>query len=125
MPAKPVAPVNEIDVLTEMSGRVLAENQAHAESLRNDGLSELAIYEYMNGRPIPLAEFQEAQRQLSRLKQDRGFLQKLRDGDAAAKREWRRVHLNISMPVVSNSVDGTLQPARARWETVHKDRKPK
>ena len=125
MTPEPAAPVNTIDVLSEMSGRALAETQARAESMRRDGLSDLAIYEFLNGRPVPLAEHQAAQRQLARLKADKAFLQRLRDGDPDARREYRRVHLNISMPVVENSVDGQLQPSIAAWEKAHANTKPK
>jgi len=124
MSPEPVSTVNEIDVLTQMGDRAIAEFESRAESLRADGLSELAIYEYLNGRPVPLAEHQEAQRQLARLKSDKAFLQRLNDGNPDARREWRRVHLNISMPVVHNSTDGKLQPEIAAWEAAHKSRKP-
>jgi len=125
MTPTPQAAVNTADVFGEMNARALAETESRAESLRADGISEVGIYEYLNGRPVPLAEHQEAQRQLARLKADKGFQRKLRDNDMDARREWRRVHLNISMPVVSNSVDGKLQPEIAAWEAAHKDRKPK
>jgi len=64
-----------------MGDRAIAEFESRAESLRADGLSKLAIYEYLNGRPVPLAEHQEAQRQLARLKSDKAFLQRLNDGN--------------------------------------------
>jgi hypothetical protein len=125
MTPEPRPAVNEIDVLTQMGGRTLAETQARAESLRNDGLSELAIYEYLNGRPVPLAEHQAAQREIARFKTDKAFQQRLRDKDPRAIFEYRRAHINVAMPVVSNSVDGQLQPEIAAWERAHATTKPK
>jgi len=125
MPAKPQPAVNEIDVLTQMAGRELAETQSRAESLRRDGLSEIQIYQYLNGRPIPMAERQAAERQLVRLKADKSFQQRLRDKDPSAIYEWRRTHVNLSMPTVSNSVDGTLQPEIVAWQRAHANTEPK
>jgi len=125
MTPKPVAAVNTDDVFSQMGAAALAQTQARAESLRNDGLSERQIYEYLSGRPIPLVEYQDAQRQLARLRTDKAFQQRLRDKDPSAIYEWRRTHVNISMRTVSNSVDGTLQPEIAAWESAHANTKPK
>lgn len=118
MPAEPVMPVNAVDVMTESIGRALQEVQMRADGLRNDGFNETQIYEYLNGRPVPLRERQDAERALANLKRDKTFLQRLTDGDPAARYEYRRVHVNLTMPV------GTLEQIEA-WEAAHARRKPK
>jgi hypothetical protein len=89
------------------------------------GFTEVAIYEHINRRPIPLQEHQDAQRRLATLKADKAFRQRLADKDPAALRDWRLAHIHITMPVVANSTDGQLQPEIAAWENAHAGRKPK
>lgn len=125
MPAKPQPAVNEIDVLTQMAGGELARTESQAEDLRALGFTETAIFEHLNRRPIPLAEHQDAQRRLASLKANKEFLQRLRDKDPNALRDYRLAHIHISMPVVANSTDGQLQPEIAAWERAHAERKPK
>jgi hypothetical protein len=116
MPLEPTPPVNAVDVMTESIGRALQEVQTRADGLRNDGFSEVQIYEYLNGRPIPLRERQDAERALASLKRDRAFQQRLNDADPTARYEWRRVHVNLSMPV------GTQEQIR-QWERAHHARR--
>jgi hypothetical protein len=68
LPAKPQVAINEVDILTQMGGRAVAGVKQQADDLRSLGFSELAIYEHLNRRPIPLAEHQDAQRKLAQLK---------------------------------------------------------
>lgn len=118
MTPEPVAAVNVNDVFAESNARALAQTEQHAEGLRNDGFTELQIYQYLNGRPCPLAERQQAERTLANLKADKAFQQRKADGDPAARHEWRRVHVELSMPV------GTLEQIQ-QWEQAHAARAPK
>lgn len=117
MPGEPYAPINEIDVMTQSRGRELADTQTHAEGLRQVGFTETQIYEYLNGRPMPLAERQGHEREKVRLEKDKAFIQRYLDGDPDARYRMRLVHAALSMPV------GT-QEQISEWERAHAGRKP-
>ena len=117
MPPEPVAPINQMDVMTESVGRELESVQMRAESLRNDGFTELQVYEYLNDRPMPLAQRQYHDRELRVLKSDADFVRRYLAGDLSARAEMRRHTSALTMRV------GTLDEINA-WEAAHKGRKP-
>lgn len=117
MTAEPQAPINAMDVMTESVGRELQDVQMRAESLRNDGFSPVQIYEYLNDRPMPLAQREIHQRELQALKSDPDFVRRFLGGNLSARAEMRRVTAALTMRV------GTLDEINA-WEAAHKGRKP-
>jgi hypothetical protein len=117
MSPEPQVPINAMNVMTETIGRELQSVQMRAESLRGDGLNETQIYEYLNGRPMPLGQRQIHERELRVLKSDTGFVQRYLAGDLAARAEMRRHNTALTMRV------GTLDEINA-WERAHLGKKP-
>jgi hypothetical protein len=113
LPAEPQMPVNTQDVLTQHSSRAVAEAEQRMELYQTKGFSAEAAYEIVNQRPIPFQERQHHERQLSRLKNDQAFMDRLRRQDSAARLEYDSHVVALSLPV------GTLEDIN-RWQLAHK-----
>jgi hypothetical protein len=81
-------------------------------ALRAMGLTDpAALDEIRRSQPVAAAEQQFAREEITRLKQDKAWVRRYLDGDRAAREQFTRLHMVISLPTATTP---TTYPVAAK-----------
>lgn len=112
MTPTPQPPQHSGDVMEQMQGRALHLAEQLQEQLLDTGIGPEGVYQYMNSRPIPLAEKEFHEREIRRLKSDPEWVKKYLAGNLEARDTMRRHTVGSVMRT------GTIDEIR-QWEIAH------